>query len=148
MFCNRCGSAVTEDGPVCSGCGARLPEPSAPVTTNKKVARTASIVVTLLIRGTIGIVWNVIAAAVLFRSYSFFEAVVVCLLVMILCAVATLLADLEPWRTLRPSDAGKHDDGKDRESDLPRELAEHLRVFFYGIGFAMALVKLVMTLVG
>lgn len=45
--------------------------------------------IAVVISVTIGIVWNVLAALILFRSYSFFEAVVVSLLVMRLSSVAT-----------------------------------------------------------
>jgi hypothetical protein len=49
-------------------------------------------IATIILLGAIGIGWDVLAGAILFHSYTFFEAVVVCLLVMILCGVATVRA--------------------------------------------------------
>ena len=47
-------------------------------------------IIIIAIFGSIGAVWDVLAAAILFHNYSFFESVVVCLLVMILSTVATV----------------------------------------------------------
>jgi hypothetical protein len=108
-----------------------------------------AIVFTLLI-GSMGIVWDVLAAFILFRSYSFFEAVVVCLLVMILCAVATIRADFEPGGFLyRRADEPKEDESKlfaARERDFLAHLRSLLKTIFYTIAFIMALVKLVLAL--
>ena len=96
--------------------------------------------------------WDVLAAFVLFRSYSFFEAVVVCLLVMILCAVATMRADFEPGGFLhRHGDDPKVEDEPKlfapRESDFLAQLRSLLKTIFYSIAFLLAFVKLVMTLI-
>ena len=72
------------------------------MTASETTARRVAIVFTLLI-GSMGILWDVLAALILFRSYSFFEAVVVCLLVMILSAVATMRADFCRFRKFWPS---------------------------------------------
>lgn len=124
------------------------------VTTSEETAvrsaRRVAIVFTLLI-GSMGIVWDVLAALILFRSYSFFEAVVVCLLVMILCAVATMRADFEPGGFLhRRSDTPKEDESKlfaAREHDFLAQLRSLLKTVFYAIAFIMALVKLVLVLI-
>lgn len=97
-----------------------------------------------------GIVWDVLAALILFRSYSFFEAVVVCLLVMILCAVATVRADFEPGGFLhRRGDDPREDEPKlfaPREHDVLARLRSLLKTVFYTTAFIMALVKLVLAL--
>jgi hypothetical protein len=93
-----------------------------------------------------GVGWDILAAVVLFRSYSFFEAVVVSLLVMILCGVATVRADFEPWwSVLQGSDGGKPGVGK--EPDVLEQLKSHLKALFYAIAFLMALVKLVLAVI-
>jgi hypothetical protein len=43
------------------------------------------VIAAFVLLGVIGIGWDVLAAAILFHSYSFLESVVVSLLVMILC---------------------------------------------------------------
>lgn len=53
-------------------------------------------IVPVIIVSAIGIIWDVLAGLILFRGYTFFESVVVCLLVMILCSLATMRADFEP----------------------------------------------------
>lgn len=54
------------------------------------------IIAAIVLLGVIGIGWDILTAAILFlHSYSFFESIVVCLLVMILCGVATVRADVE-----------------------------------------------------
>jgi len=58
-------------------------------------ARRVGFIITVLIGSVIGIVWDVLTALVLFRSYSFFESVVVCL--MILSSIATMRADELPF---------------------------------------------------
>jgi hypothetical protein len=106
-------------------------------------------IVTALIGSALGIVWDVLAALILFRSYTFFESVVVCLLVMILCYVATMRADFEPGGFLEHR-AEKGDDlsATPKVSDPLPQLRALVKVLFYGIAFVMALVKLVMTLIG
>jgi hypothetical protein len=113
--------------------------------TEERTGRRWAIVITVLL-GCIGIVWDVLAAAVLFHSYSFFESVVVCLLVMILCAVATMRADFELWSGIfrRP----KAESDSTVEPDLLDQVRAHMKVLFYGIAFLMAIVKLVLTLIG
>jgi hypothetical protein len=155
VFCNRCGSALMENASACSKCGALLPQlqlqPQAPssVSNDKRTFRRWKLAITLLF-GAIGIVWDVLAAAILFRTYSFFESVVVCLLVMIICAVATIRADVELWSGIsqyleHPKDG---DADKGREPDPIDLLAVKLKPVFYGIAFVMALVKLVLVLIG
>jgi hypothetical protein len=116
-----------------------------------RTARRVAIVSTLLI-GSMGLVWDVLAAFILFRSYPFFEAVVVCLLVMILSAVATMRADFEPGGFLyRRGDTPKEDEPKlfaSRESDVLAQSRSLLKTLFYTIAFIMALVKLVLALLG
>jgi hypothetical protein len=97
--------------------------------------------------GALGIVWDLLAAAVLFHSYNFFESVVVCLLVMTLSVAATVRADFEVWSGIfEDPDATKGTNAQHRDDDLLRELRGHVKVLFYAIAFLMALVKLVMTL--
>jgi hypothetical protein len=108
--------------------------------------RRWAVAITVLI-SCIGTVWDVLAGVILFRSYTFFEGVVVCLLVMILCAVATVRADFELWSEIfqRPKDERK-DNAVDY--DLLDSLRAHLKAIFYGIAFLMALIKLVLLLIG
>lgn len=139
---------------MCSKCGALLPQSSAPARRNaarasndERTVRRRAIVITVLL-GAMGIVWDVLAAAVLFHSYSFFESVVVCLLVMTLCAVATVRADFELWSGIFSGDVKDSDTAKSKEPDFLNSLRTHLKVLFYAIAFVMALVKLVLTLIG
>src|SRR5438477_959228 len=114
--------------------------------TEERTARRWAIGINVLL-GCVGITWDALAAAVLFHSYGFFETVVVCLLVMILCAIATMRADFELWSGVfrRP----KADSGRAAvKPDLLDEVRAHMKVLFYGIAFLMAFIKLVLTLVG
>jgi hypothetical protein len=108
-------------------------------------ARRIGFIINVLICSPMGIAWDVLAALVLFRRYSFFESVVVCLLVMILSSIATIRADLEPGGLLerRPENS----DELKKYSDLGRELRSSIKGIFYGIAFVMAIVKLVLALV-
>ena len=149
VYCNKCGVAVLQNVSRCSNCGTLLPQPSSFVSpTNDQLRARRWAIVIIVLFGAIGVVWDVIAAAILFRSYSFFESVVVCLLVMTLCAVATLRADFELWSGIfRTADApteGNADDHKERDS--LDGLRSRLKVLFYGIAFLMALVRLVLAL--
>ena len=105
-------------------------------------------IVTTVIFGAIGIVWDVLAAAVLFHNYSFFESVVVCILVMTLCAVATLRVDFGLWSGIFREDVKEGDTAKNKQPDLLDSFRAHLRVLFYAVAFIMALVKLILTLIG
>lgn len=115
-----------------------------------RTARRVAIIFTLLI-GSLGIVWDVLAGLLLFHSYSFFEAVVICLLVMMLCAVGTMRADFEPGGFLhRRGDAPKDGESKrfaPREHDVLAQLRSLVKTAFYAIAFIMALVKLVLVLI-
>jgi hypothetical protein len=113
--------------------------------TEERTARRWAIVITVLL-GCVGVVWDVLAAAVLLHSYGFFESVVVCLLVMILCAVATMRADFELWSGIFRGPKAEND--KAVEPDLLDQVRAHMKVLFYGIAFLMAFVKLVLTLIG
>lgn len=93
--------------------------------------------------GAVGLVWVVLAAVVLFHTYTFFESVVVCLLVMILSAVATLRADFELWSGMFRADGNE---AKRTEPDVLEKVRSNMRVIFYGVAFIMAFVKLVITL--
>ena len=117
------------------------------MTVEQKNVRRRAIVITVL-PGAIGIVWDTLAAAVLFHRYSFFESVVVCLLVMTLCAVATMRADFELWSGIFSEDVKESDTAKSKKPDLLDSFRAHLKVLFYAIAFVMALVKLVLTLIG
>ena len=119
------------------------------MANDQTTVRRWAIVLTVVLGLAFGIVWDVLAAAVLFRSYSFFESVVVCLLVMILCAVATMRADFEPGGLLQRPDVKKDTDASStrKESDVLHQLRALLRVLFYGIAFVMALIKLVLALI-
>jgi hypothetical protein len=144
VFCNRCGSATIANVTTCSTCGAVLPPPPVAVrasATNERTAVRWAIALTVLV-GSIGIGWDVLAAAVLFHGYSFFESVVVCLLVMILCGVATVRSDIEL--------SIFSEDVQDGDAALVslRKLRAHLQVLFYTIAFLMALVKLVLIFIG
>jgi uncharacterized membrane protein len=95
--------------------------------------------IAVVISVTIGIVWNVLAALILFRSYSFFEAVVVSLLVMLLSSVATMRADFSLW---------EHREEESTEAArLIRDLKSTVQSIFYGIAGLMAVVKMVMALI-
>ncbi len=85
-----------------------------------------------------GAVGDLLAASILFRKYSFFESVVVCLLVMILCSVGTMHLDLGPLGFLQRTDGAK-------ENGL-QQVSASLKMFFYGIATIMALVKIVLAL--
>ena len=114
--------------------------------------------VVISVRIAFGVLWDVLAAAVLFHSYSFFESIVVCLLVMILCSVATAQAEFDrvtlillsiwPGMSQRPEDAKGSDTAKRREPDPLDQMQGVIKILFYTIAFAMALIKLVMTLIG
>jgi hypothetical protein len=95
-----------------------------------------------------GIVWDVLAAVVLFHNYSFFESVVVCLLVMILCTAATVRVDFELWSGIYSEDAPEGNTTKGKQPDPLDSVRAHLRVLFYAVAFVMALVKLIMTVIG
>jgi hypothetical protein len=99
----------------------------------------------VLIGSAIGIVWDALAALILFRSYSFFESVVVCLLVMILCSLATMRADFEPGGLLRGAE--KSNESPTTPKDTLREVRSLTKTIFYAVAFVMALVKLVMALI-
>ncbi len=102
----------------------------------------------MVIGSAIGIVWDLLAALILFRSYTFFESVVVCLLVMILSAVATMRADFEPGGLLdRRADKGDDPPGTNRIPDPQPQLRALVKALFYGLALVMALVKLVLALV-
>jgi hypothetical protein len=105
-----------------------------------------TIILTVLIGSVGGIVGDVVAALILFRSYTFFESVVVCLLVMILCSAWTMRADFEPGGLLH-LDTGKDSEAPQTPKDLLREVRWLVKTIFYGIAFAMALVKLVLALI-
>jgi hypothetical protein len=109
--------------------------------------RSANIIIVLF--SALGVIWDLLAAAILFRRYTFFESVVVCLLVMILCGVATMRADFELSSGIfhRP-DTAEEQDVTDRKDNLIDQIRSHVKVLFYGIAFLMALVKLVLALIG
>jgi hypothetical protein len=120
------------------------------MANSDRTARRTAMVIAMLISIAVGIPWVVLSAAVLFHHYSFFESVVVCLLVMILSAVATIRADFEPGGFLqeRLSDIQKDGDPAvaAKVSDPLPQLRALLKSIFYGIAFLMALVKLMVTL--
>ena len=107
------------------------------------------VITIVVVGGCVGVVWDVMAAAVLFHKYTFFESVVVCLLVMILCTVATLHADFDLWSAIhRPrteKDASASERSKPDDLD---EITSLTKVLFYAIAGIMAFIKLVMTLLG
>jgi hypothetical protein len=144
VFCNKCGVAVTGYPVACPTCGAAMPQPPAKTPSDReRTVRRWSIAITVIF-GALGVFWDVLTAAILFRSYSVFEAIVVCLLVMILCAVANVRADFELWSGVFQDSSG----AKEKDRDLLERLRAHLKGLFYGIAFLMALVKLVLTLTG
>jgi len=98
--------------------------------------------------GAIGIAWDALAAVVLFHNYSFFESVVVCLLVMSLCTVATVRVDFELWSGIYSEDVPESDTTKSKQPNPPDSFRAHLRVVFYAVAFVMALVKLILTVIG
>lgn len=146
MFCNRCGQEVSETATACSSCGVPLPRLARSSSVDDRKVRRWAVAITVLI-GCIGIVWDVLAAFILFRSYSFFEAVAVCLLVMILCAVATMRADFELWSGIFQRPKAERTDNA-VEPELLEQVRAHMKALFYGIAFVMALVKLVLALIG
>jgi hypothetical protein len=110
------------------------------------------IAITLLLAVVVGVAWDVLAAAVLFHRYSFFESVVVCLLVMMLCAVFTVIADVERWsdsfsKHLKNIGGIAPTSEPDPLPDVLHQLRALLRVLFYAVAFVMALVELVLTLI-
>ena len=115
------------------------------MTDDEPRKQRRTIILTVLIGSVIGIVWDVVAVLVLFRSYTFFESVVVCLLVMILCSTWTMRADFEPGGLLHLG-TGKDSEAPETPKDLVREVRWLLKTIFYGIAFAVALVKLVLAL--
>jgi hypothetical protein len=94
------------------------------------------VIAAFVLLGVIGIGWDVLAAAILFHSYSFFESVVVCLLVMILCGVATVRADVELG--VFSEDVEDKDSAERKASKLIRGIRSHVQVLFYAIAFLMA----------
>jgi hypothetical protein len=118
------------------------------MASDETTARRAAFILTVLIGSAIGVAWDVLAALILFRSYTFFESVVVCLLVMILCSVATMRADFEPGGLLDCRvDKGDDPSAANKVSDPQSQLRALVKALFYGIAFAMALVKLFLALV-
>lgn len=94
---------------------------------------------------SVGVVWDVLAAVIVFHTYSFFESVVICLLVMILSVLATLRVDFELWSGIFRA---KDKPAKRSESEaLEEQVRAMMRGLFYAIAFIMALIKLVMTLI-
>jgi hypothetical protein len=116
------------------------------VTNNETTQRRTAFIVAVLIGSAIGLIWDVLSALILFRSYTFFESVVVCLLVMLLCSVATIRADWEPGGFLHRG-ADNNTDASDKDEDSLRRVPSLAKTIFYGIAFVMALVKLVMALI-
>ncbi len=114
------------------------------VTTEKKWRMGIALII-----GSVGIASEVLVALILFRSYRFFEAVVVCLLVMILCAVSAMRADFEPGGYLHRRDVTPKEDEPQASSPYFDGLAHlrwRLKAMFQAIAFTMALVKLVIVL--
>ena len=68
------------------------------------------------------------------------------LLVMILCGVATVRADVELG--VFSEDVEDMDSADRKASKVIRGIRSLVQVLFYAIAFAMALIKLVLTLVG
>lgn len=112
---------------------------------DKRTSRSA-IVATIVILGVFGLGWDVLAATILFHRYSFFESVVVCLLVMILCGVATVRSDVELG--VFSEDVQDGDAAERNVAKALRGIRLQVQFLFYAIAFLMALVKLVLTLVG
>jgi hypothetical protein len=116
--------------------------------SNETRALRAAVIFTALVCSAIGIIWDALAALILFRSYTFFESVVICLLVMILCYVAMMRADFE--LSFFEARVDNNDDSATTPKvaeELP-QLKALVKSIFYGIAFAMALVKLVLALIG
>ena len=84
----------------------------------------------------VGLLRIAIVAAILIRNYSFFESVVVCLLLFIFSSMA--IAEGEAAEKLRS--------GLSDEDELKSLIAAGARSIAYGIIFLMALVKLVIAL--
>jgi hypothetical protein len=105
----------------------------------QKTARRWKFVFAVLLGVATGVVGDLLAASILFRKYSFFESVVVCLLVMIVCYVATMRVDFGPGGFLQRTD--------DTKENLLQQVSALLKAFFYGIAFIMALAKIVLALI-
>jgi hypothetical protein len=115
------------------------------MSNDKLTPRRRKLIFTILYGVTMGIMGDVLAAAILFHGYSsFFESVVVALLVMVLCSVALLRSELSPGGLLQlPSVA--------EEGDPVAPLLgvqSQLKGVFYGIAFLMAVAKLVLIVIG
>jgi hypothetical protein len=112
---------------------------------DKMRSRRFALVITIIIGSAVGLVWDTLAGLILFRSYSFFESVVISLLVMILSSIATMRADFEPLAFIQRT-AEKNDDPASKVSELMRETRSIVKGIFYGVAFLMALAKLVLAL--
>ena len=117
---------------------------------HRTLLRRGAMVLGLLYVVSIGITCDALAAAILFRRYSVFEAIVVCLLVMILAAVATMGADLGPGGFLRSPDLENNASSlfKTDETDALQKSRALLKTVFYAIASIMALIRLLLSLVG
>jgi H+/Cl- antiporter ClcA len=109
------------------------------MSNDETTARRWKLVFIVLLGVATGVVGDLLAASILFRKYSFFESVVVCLLVMILCSVATIRVDFGPGGFLQRTD--------DTKENHLQQVSAGLKALFYGIAFIMALVKIVLTLI-
>jgi hypothetical protein len=137
VYCNHCGNPVQDQASRCANCGADLQPFSAPPRSTPKPSRLKIIsaialaVLSLLLRVSI-------AAAILIRDYSFFEATVVSLLAIMFCSMALRDADAEA------------DKLKAKETATAKELWASLALaskqFAYAIIALMAFGKLLLAL--
>ncbi|HWW16718.1 MAG TPA: hypothetical protein VN310_18805 [Candidatus Dormibacteraeota bacterium] len=104
----------------------------------KKTSRF--LVIAACVMALIGLIARVgIAAAILIRSYSFFEATVISLLILICCSLAMARGDAE----MEKIEAKKKEPPDDQ---LMRSVLMIARGVAYGLIFLMAIAKLVFAL--
>jgi len=116
---------------------------------HRTLLRRSAVVLGLLYVVFVGVACDALAAAILFRPYSVFEAVVVCLLVMILASVATIGVDLGPGGFLRSPDLTTNSSKlftADETNALQNSRAL-LKTIFYFIASIMAIVRLLSSLI-
>lgn len=122
----------------------RPPQSTALSVEDKKV-RGWAITLTILL-ACLGIGWDVLFGLLLFApNYSFFEGVVICLLVMLFCTTLSMRSDFELWSEIFRRSEPETDNAVDHRA--LDQLRTHLKAVFYAIAFLMALVKLVLLLI-
>lgn len=146
MFCNRCGQAVSDSASICVRCGTPLPRQSqgSQVSADDRKVRRWAFFITVA-AACLWLIWDVLAGLILFRDYTFFEGVVVSLLVIILSEVWIMRADFDMWSEVFRRRKDEPDD-KAVDHELLSELRTHLKGIFFSIAVIMAIIKLVLLI--